>query len=110
MRHATQREREPRASLVVACSQRKRLPAPPELQVRSVDSNATDRVAQWKARLHSVDAPLLRAKELYAGDHWRSAVHAYEQAKRYSSKTELWVISAGYGLIRANSTVKPYSA
>jgi hypothetical protein len=44
------------------------------------------------------------------GDHWKAALHAYELASRYSSRTELWVISAGYGLIPACGQIKSYSA
>ena len=99
-----------RICLVVACSQRKRLPAPSRLQLRSVRSRGAERVAQWNARLGSIDAPRLSAADLYAGDHWQSAVQAHEEARLYSSGAELWVISAGYGLIRADSKVKPYSA
>jgi hypothetical protein len=50
------------------------------------------------------------AAGLYAGDHWRAALEAYELAARYSSRAELWVISAGYGLIAASTLIKPYSA
>src|SRR5688500_14305908 len=99
-----------RICLVVACSQRKRVPVPARLQLRSVRSRATDRVVQWNARLRNADAPRLPAGELYAGDHWHSVVKAYEQARLYSSGAELWVISAGYGLVRADKRIKPYSA
>jgi hypothetical protein len=44
------------------------------------------------------------------GDHWKAALQAYQLAGRYSSRTELWVISAGYGLIPASSQIKSYSA
>jgi hypothetical protein len=35
---------------------------------------------------------------------------AYRLAKRYSSRTELWVLSAGYGLSSCTRAIKPYSA
>ena len=44
------------------------------------------------------------------GDHWKAALQAYELASRYSSRTELWIISAGYGLIPASSQIKSYGA
>lgn len=44
------------------------------------------------------------------GDHWSAACKAYMLAKRYSSRAELWVISAGYGLIESSKAIKPYSA
>jgi len=107
---ATVRRRPPRICLVVACSQRKRLPAPRELQLASIVSVPEERVAEWRKRLQQVDAPYKRAEDLYVGDHWHSAREAYRLTRRYSGRTELWVISAGYGLIPASKLIKPYSA
>jgi hypothetical protein len=47
---------------------------------------------------------------LYAGDHWHAALSALELTRRFSARAELWVISAGYGLIPASAEIKPYSA
>jgi hypothetical protein len=44
------------------------------------------------------------------GDHWKIALQAYDLASQYSSRTELWIISAGYGLIPASTQIKSYSA
>jgi hypothetical protein len=44
------------------------------------------------------------------GDHWHAACNAYRLAQRYSNRTELWVISAGYGLTAGSKPIKPYSA
>jgi hypothetical protein len=60
--------------------------------------------------LLTVDAPRHVASDLYMGDHWRAAVQAYQFAHRYSSRAELWIISAGYGLINAGAPIKSYSA
>jgi hypothetical protein len=57
-----------------------------------------------------VEAARHHADELYTGDHWQSIREAYRLASRYSSRAELWVISAGYGLIRSRTLIKPYSA
>jgi hypothetical protein len=104
------RKRPPRIVLVVACSQRKRVPPPRELQLGSIRSEPDERARQWAKRLGEVDAPHKPAEELYAGDHWHSVREAYALARRYSSRTELWVISAGYGLIPSTKPIKPYSA
>jgi hypothetical protein len=68
------------------------------------------RAERWSERLADVEAAQHTAADLYMGDHWKAALRAYDLASRYSSRTELWVISAGYGLIRASSQIKPYSA
>jgi hypothetical protein len=95
---------------VVACSQRKRTRPPTELRLSSVDAAPEERAVQWRRRLDEVRATPQRAEDLYMGDHWSAACKAYILAKRYSSRTELWVISAGYGLIASSKAIKPYSA
>jgi hypothetical protein len=44
------------------------------------------------------------------GDHWHAACDAYRVAKRHSNRSELWVISAGYGLTSSSKPIKSYSA
>jgi hypothetical protein len=96
--------------LVVACSHRKRTVPPEKLRLGSLEGRASERAKLWRERLARVDAPSCRAQDLYAGDHWHAALSALELALRFSSRAELWVISAGYGLMPASAHVKPYSA
>jgi hypothetical protein len=104
------RKRPPKTVLVVACSNRKRLRAPTDLCLGSIESVQDERNAEWRRRLLTVEVSASPARDLYAGDHWHTACEAYRTACRYSSRTELWVISAGYGLIRSESPIKPYNA
>jgi hypothetical protein len=94
----------------VACSQRKRIVPPISLRLASIHAGPKTRAARWAKRLDAVDAPRHPAEDLYAGDHWQSACEAFRLARRYSSRAELWVVSAGYGLIRSSTSIKPYSA
>jgi hypothetical protein len=64
----------------------------------------------WRERLTRVPAASAAAEELYAGDHWNAVLEAYRFASQYSRRVELWVISAGYGLIPGSKAIKPYSA
>lgn len=50
------------------------------------------------------------ARDLYIGDHWRAACTAYAHTLKYSSRAELWVVSAGYGLVRSTRALKAYGA
>jgi hypothetical protein len=104
------RKRPPRIVLVVACSQRKRSLPPHELRLSSIDAAPEERPVRWRTRLREVDITRHPAHRLYMGDHWRAACEAYNLALRYSSRTELWVVSAGYGLIASTKEIKPYSA
>jgi hypothetical protein len=104
------RKRPPRVVLVVACSQRKRVPPPVELRLSSIEARPDGRVVEWTRRIRETEAAHHLARDLYLGDHWRSACEAYRLARQYSSRAELWVISAGYGLIPSSKLIKPYGA
>lgn len=107
---APARSSRPRVVLVAACAQRKRLPVSSELSLSSLEGPVDQRAREWCRRLARVSAPYASAYDLYAGDHWHAVMDAYRLAVKYSSRTELWVISAGYGLIPAVKQIKSYSA
>jgi len=95
--------------VVVTCTDRKRLPVPASLRVRSLEpGGAAARCRSWVARLEASDAPLVRASDLYAGDHWSVAMALPASATGWA--VELWVVSAGYGLVRPDAMVRPYAA
>jgi hypothetical protein len=86
------------------------MPPPLELRLSSLDDPPDERAIEWGRRIQEVEATQHRAQDVYVGDHWRAASDAYRLAQRYSSRTELWVISAGYGLIACSTLIKSYSA
>jgi hypothetical protein len=96
--------------LVVACSQRKALDVPGELRLSSIAAPSAERRVEWGRRLRNVAAPEEHAERLYQGEHWQAALQAYASAHRFSTRSELWVISAGWGLIPGTKSIKPYSA
>jgi hypothetical protein len=102
--------RPPRVVLVVACSRRKHLIPPADLLLSSINAPPEQRLVEWKRRIREVEARRRRAHDLYAGDHWRAVCEAYRLTRQYSSRAELWVISAGYGLISSDKLIKPYGA
>src|SRR4051794_32552373 len=104
------RTRPPRIALVVACSHRKRVKPPNELRLASINARTEQRAAMWERRVRGVEAPRCPAQKLYMGAHWTAACQAFRLAQRYSSRAELWVISAGYGLIALDTAIKPYGA
>jgi len=67
------------------------------------------RFEHWTDRLASASTDTLPATELYAGEHW-AAVRRLLGAHPDGRDVDLWVCSAGYGLIPANALVAPYSA
>lgn len=99
-----------RVVLVAACAQRKRLPVAPNLSLSSLSGTLEQRSRTWRKRLRCARAPLLAATDMYVGDHWNAVLEAYRLTCMYSSRTELWVMSAGYGLISGNRKVNSYGA
>jgi hypothetical protein len=94
--------------VVVTCSSRKTVPVPSGLRLSTLpQKGARARARAWVARLDSHRAPTLSARELYAGDHWHVAQSLASEA---DGDLELWVASAGYGLIQESRSIKPYAA
>jgi hypothetical protein len=109
-RAKVRRKRPPRIVLVVACSQRKRVAPPPELRLSSIQAPPEIRAAEWVRRIREIESARHRAHDLYLGDHWSSVCDAFRFAQQYSSRAELWIISAGYGLIPSSTLIKSYGA
>jgi hypothetical protein len=96
--------------VIVTCTNRKTLPAAPELRLGSVLGRGTaSRVQEWAARLAGTSSsPLIAARDLYAGEHWMIARSLPARVRR--ARARLWVCSAGYGLIPAEAQIRPYAA
>lgn len=102
--------RRPRLHIVVTCTNRKRRPVPTRLLLRGVSGVRTEtRIGQWTERLTSSDVDRVRAEDLYAGEHWDVARKLPASASGFA-RTTLWVASAGWGLVPAAASIRPYSA
>ena len=99
----------PRVNLLVSCSSRKTRPVSERLRLGSVAGTGATRVRTWVRRLSSTHEESLAAQALYAGDHWAVARSCCSSITS-SWETNLWVSSAGYGLITADAPIAPYSA
>lgn len=98
-------------NLVVNCANRKRYPTPPGLAARDLcSSDLAERLRVWTERLESVSSRQHAAEGMYCGDHWSVARSIPSIAVQNGLDVRLWICSAGYGLIRSNSIVKPYQA
>ncbi len=98
-------------NVIVSCTNRKRYPAPAGLSVRDLaGSDVVERLRMWARRLREVRADRCPADRLYIGDHWAVARELPDRATQAGITARLWVCSAGYGLIRPNTLLKPYQA
>lgn len=93
--------------IVVTCASRKRYAIPENLRLgHLLETRPGHRFAAWTRRLTTV-APLIPATDLYGGEHWQVARRLPELIGRPAN---LWICSAGYGLIPATARLNPYAA
>ncbi|GIF63925.1 hypothetical protein Ais01nite_19600 [Asanoa ishikariensis] len=94
--------------VIVTCANRKTAAVPDELRLGGLKvHSAQQRFPVWAERLATTDCPRVPAIDLYAGEHWHGA-RALRQT--LSSAANLWVCSAGYGLVAADAPLAPYAA
>lgn len=98
-------------NIVVTCTKRKRFSVKRNMQLRTVGGKTiTERSQSWLRQLRNPLGDLVSAADLYAGDHWSVTRSLEETATASGFKPEVWVCSAGYGLIPLNADVAPYAA
>ncbi|MCA9125656.1 MAG: hypothetical protein KDB22_01180 [Planctomycetales bacterium] len=94
-------------NVVVTCTKDKRHSVAEECQLRNVTSTSLrDRFKQWQTRLNRNKRSRVLVEDLYAGDHWanvRSFGSSYFDI-------DIWVYSAGFGLVRFDDCITPYAA
>lgn len=91
--------------LIVTCTRRKTVAAGETVFPSELDASRA--YEEWLERLvkASRETPAMTAGEVYTGQHWRRATAA---AARKGA--ELWIISAGLGLLHVTYRVVPYEA
>src|SRR4051812_16979273 len=98
-------------AIVVACTNNKRLTVPEQLAARTLPTDSlTARQQEWIRRLCHSNTETLPAADLYCGDHWTVAKTLPTLAATSDWSPELWITSAGYGLVHAWTPLAPYSA
>lgn len=95
--------------LIVTCSNRKTSQVPDRLRLGNVhEKRPGHRFTAWTNRLAAPGKAARPAADLYAGEHWQVARTL--PAVGLPRRVNLWVCSAGYGLIRASVPIQPYAA
>ena len=101
----------PTIHVVVSCTSTKRQRPASNLMARNLPAvPVQQRAREWLRRLKGVETADWEATELYAGDHWSAAARLPEVGARQGYATELWVLSAGYGLIPGHQRIASYAA
>lgn len=98
-----------RVHVVASCTGRKRATVPAKLHFRDVPEGK-DRVSVWLQRLDQDPSPSHPARDLYGGEHWQLVLALEADLSAKDRDVNLWVASAGYGLVSAEASLKAYSA
>ena len=94
----------------MGCANRKRKPPARGLQLGAYPTGIEARSAQWLKRIGRPETDTVTAHDLYMGEHWSVVKGLHEAAGQGGCDIEIWVVSAGYGLVPAESLLEPYSA
>jgi cytoplasmic iron level regulating protein YaaA (DUF328/UPF0246 family) len=98
-------------NIIVSCVANKSLPIPEELKFRNIALDTIPQMAdRWIDQLKSSNTPLIEAYKLYSGAAWNTILSAKEVADNLQNyEVEWYVMSVGYGLIKWDQPIKPYS-
>ncbi len=96
--------------VVVGCANRKLRPPAQGLRLGAYPTGIEARSAQWLKRIATPETDTMAAHDLYMGEHWSVVKGLHEAAGQGGCDIEIWVASAGYGLVPAESLLEPYSA
>ena len=95
-------------NFVTTCTARKTVPCPAELSAKTLrKGSAKERFSEWSKRLAQTKEPKAAPIDLYCGNSWAIARRIHEQ---HAKKIDVWVASAGHGLISIEERVVSYAA
>ena len=96
--------------VVVTCASRKVTVPSRDLRLGTYPMGLPARATRWTRRLDSPNSDRLEARHLYQGEHWSVVKRMVDQASDFGCIVEVWIVSAGYGLIPISANLESYSA
>ncbi len=99
----------PHIHIIASCTDRKRRSEAVPLRLGDIPEGPR-RLKSWWTALSAGRGPRLAATDLYVGDLWSVTCELPVVARKAWRAAELWVASAGYGLVPADAALVPYSA
>lgn len=101
----------PKLIIVSTCSSQKSYKPDSLCQLdRHVTKSYEETAEAWLNSIQKNKAYKLQARDLYIGSHWKETVACFNEAQKKGFSPELWVLSAGWGLISASCKICSYSA
>lgn len=97
--------------IITSCTDGKRASSQDSLHLAAHRYSSMEwQFRKWWHALCQDDAQALPAEDLYRGDHWTVSRDSLALAQAMGWKSQLWVISAGYGLVPVSARLRPYAA
>jgi len=98
--------------IISTCTNAKKRPLPDSscLLDNCIKKTCDETVDEWLRNIQSPKHYNVCAEQLYMGSHWKETLGCVDAAKKEGFNPELWILSAGWGLIRSDSKISPYSA
>src|SRR5438067_13612619 len=94
-----------------SCTMTKSALVPNLLRTQNLPQRALSRrCAAWRSRLEAWNGERRKAIDLYCGGRWSVVRRIANGNHGRLKEIDCWVVSAGYGLIRARTSIAPYSA
>jgi hypothetical protein len=92
--------------VIVICAANKTVDIPKELQFSKFPTlDIEESINEWINRLKSTKVDLVKMINLYKGGYWNIVKDINSNPK----VDNVWVLSAGYGIVNVNQNVKPYA-
>lgn len=97
--------------VISTCTLTKRHHVPPMCRLRSYTRGSWKQsLADWLGALAYPHYAMYRAVDLYQGSHWLETQHCVQYAQATGYTAQLWVLSAGWGLLSEDDRIAPYAA
>ena len=96
--------------VVVTCANRKVTVPSRDLRLGTYPTGLHARATRWTSRLDSPRSDRLEARHLYQGEHWSVVKRMVDRAGDFGCIAEVWIVSAGYGLVPISANLESYSA
>ena len=96
-------------NVVVTCTKSKTASVPKSLRLRAVRSGSIeDRAESWFQRVKKTASERIKVRNLYKGDHWSAAkaIDSFAGGRKH----QVWVSSAGFGVLSLEDSLPAYSA
>ena len=97
--------------VISPCSSVKRVPPPLGCELGGYKSKPHDQVLNtWLETAQDPRQDQYPAKDLYTGSHWKEMMTCAKVSRNFGFSSELWAVSAGWGLVPSDFQITPYAA